>query len=283
MGNYFDKEREIGLAAREFNKKTSFLETEYRKALNTLLDETMFDETPINESSSWYMFKHSPIVGALLEYDYTNKLYARSAKYYEEMSLTEQLVFGEDIGRTERIKNIHSAIDMIDNIREAVLCDDVEVITEGISKLIPLYCLFEEEARENIESRLAKAKEEQEEKDKKSEEEQEKSEESEENTSDDKKDEDQSDDDMNDDESDAEKEYLEDKYSEDGEDEKKLSEEYLEEKRRLKRPANVVKAAYKLRRKAGIAADNGDVESAVELNNRAKALEQEADEVNSKG
>ena len=283
MGNYFDKERELGLAAKEFNKKTSILENECSKAINTLLDETMFDETPINESAAWYMFKHSPAIGALLEYDYTNKLYARSAKYYEAMTLTEQIVFGEDTGKTERIKNIHNAIDCVDVIKEAVLHDDVEIIVEGISKLIPLYCLFEEEARENIESRLAKAKEEQEEKDKKAEEEQEKSEESEENTPDDKKDEDQSDDDKNDDESDVEKEYLEDKYSEDEEDEKKLSEEYLEEKRRLKRPANVVKTAYKLRKKAGIAAGNGDVESAVELNNRAKALEQEADEVNSKG
>ena len=278
MGNYFDKEREIGLATRDFNKKTAIFEAEYKNAVEKLLDDTMFDETPICESAAWFMFKHSPVVSTLLEYDYLNKLYARSAKYYEKMSLTEELVFGEDTGKTVRIQNIHNAIDTVESIKEAFMCDDVQTIVEGVSDLIPLYCLFEEEAREKIEGRLADAKKEQEEEEEKAAKKAEKETE--------KEAEEAPEEDNVDDESSDEKESDEDKEEEDipddenKDDEESLKEEYLEEaKKRKPRPDTVVKKANRLRIYAARLARDGDAAGAVEANNAAKELETNADEI----
>ena len=239
MGNYFDKEREIGIAAREFNKKMENLKEEYRDTVEKFIASAAFIDTPINESSEWFMFKHSPVVSLLFEYDYINQLYSRSAKYYEEMSLTEELVFGEDNGKTERIKNIHDTIDIVENLKTAYINNDVDAILENADILIPLYCLFNEDAI--VEANYAKLLKDKLEKQKEIEQ--------------------KNNDELGYDEN-IQEEYLEEA-----------------KKRKNPRPAKVVKKAYKLRKYAARLAQEDDVVGAVEANDAAKALESNADEI----
>lgn len=272
MGNYFDKEREYGHAAREFNKKTAIVEAEYKKAIEKLENETMFESEDICKTAAWFNFKHSPVVSALVEFNYNEKLMDRTTKHDEKMSITEELVFGEDTGKVSRMKSIYEKIDAVELTKNAYMSNDVAALVEGAFNLIPLFCLYEEDAEE-----IADKEEEKSEEDKKDSEKEESKEEDESKKDDESKDEEK---DVADDKDDDEDDEKSEEESED-ENNTDLIEQYLTEaKRRKARPPHVVKAAYKLRKKAVRLAGEGDVEDAVTANEKAARLEAEADEIN---
>ena len=269
MGNYFDKEREYGHAAREFNKKTAIVEAEYKKAIEKLENETMFESEDICKTAAWFNFKHSPVVSALVEFNYNEKLMDRTTKHDEKMSITEELVFGEDTGKVSRMKSIYEKIDAVELTKTAYMSNDVAALVEGAFNLIPLFCLYEEE--------IVDKEEEKSEEDKKDSEKEESKEEDESKKDDDSKDEEEDIADDKDDEDDDEK------SEEESEDENNtdLIEQYLTEaKKRKARPPHVVRAAYKLRKKASSLAREENVEDAVAANEKAAKLEAEADEIN---
>ena len=271
MGNYFDKEREYGHAAREFNKKTAIVEAEYKKAIEKLENETMFESEDICKTAAWFNFKHSPVVSALVEFNYNEKLMDRTTKHDEKMSITEELVFGEDTGKVSRMKSIYEKIDAVELTKNAYMSNDVAALVEGAFNIIPLFCLYEEDAEEIVDKEEEKPEE-----DKKDSEKEESKEEDESKKDDDSKDEE----DVADDEDDKEDEEKSEEESED-ENNTDLIEQYLTEaKRRKARHPRTVRAAYRLRNIAASSAREGNVGDAVAANEAASRLEAEDDESN---
>ena len=151
------------------------------------------------------------------------------------------------------------------------MSNDVAALVEGAFNIIPLFCLYEEDAEEIVDKEEEKPEE-----DKKDSEKEESKEEDESKKDDDSKDEE----DVADDEDDKEDEEKSEEESED-ENNTDLIEQYLTEaKRRKARHPRTVRAAYRLRNIAASSAREGNVGDAVAANEAASRLEAEDDESN---
>ena len=164
MGNYFDNERELGLASKEFNRKTTVYNLKYESLVEEFLDSTMFEACDLKETAAWYMLRHSDCVEKLLEFDYQSAINDRILKFKEPFTITESIVFGKDEDRLARMRALSDMTNKIEAIREAVESGTIKDALLGIKELIPVYCLFENDAVDMVREKLEDAKEEVEEK-----------------------------------------------------------------------------------------------------------------------
>ncbi len=164
MGNYFDNERELGLASKEFNRKTAVYNLKYESLVEEFLDATMFEACDLKETAAWYMLRHTDLVEKLLEFDYQSAINDRILKFKEPFTITESIVFGKDEDRLARMRALSDMNTKVEAIREAVESGTIKDTLLGIKELIPVYCLFENDAVDMVREKLEDAKEEVEEK-----------------------------------------------------------------------------------------------------------------------
>lgn len=159
MENYFDKERELAQASKEFNRKTAIYNLKYESVVEEFLDATMFEAYDLKETAAWYTLRHTEVVEKLLEYDYRFAINKRILKFKEPFTITETMVFGQDEDRLARMKALSETANKVESIREAVESGTIKEALTGIKELIPLYCLFENDAAEMVKEKLEKVKE----------------------------------------------------------------------------------------------------------------------------
>ena len=157
--NYFDKELELAQASKEFNKKTTIYNRKYESVVEAFLDDTMFEACDLKETAAWYNLRHTDIVETLLEYDYQFAINKRILKFKEPFTIVESIVFGQDEDRLARMRALSEMANKIEAIKEAVDYGTIKEALTGIKELIPVYCLFENDAAEMVKEKLEKAKE----------------------------------------------------------------------------------------------------------------------------
>ena len=163
MGNYFDREREIARASKEFNKKLDILEAQCRKDLEIFFDETIYEDGDLMKTAAWYNFKHSIVVEAALSFNYAAAIDERIRNFKTEFSLTESIILGEDNSASQRVAALSNTLEKVCAIRNDVENGNLKEAVMGIRNILPIYCLFENDAAEKVEAALEKAKEEAEE------------------------------------------------------------------------------------------------------------------------